>query len=251
MELMQRDVRYCALDTETTGFKPSEGHRIVEIGIVEFMNGIVTGNTFHTFLNPERDMPIEAFNVHGLSIAPMPGNEKYRDHLSDKPLFAEKYQEMLDFCSGAEIVIHNADFDANHLDAELARVGEPTFRSRFVIKDSLKDARAKYPRAPASLDDLCRRLGVDHSARTLHGALLDAELLAEVYMKMAGADGLAHAFEIRPAEKVVTAVVNTSAVVLGVREALGGGDPLPEELERHAYLLGKIKSPLWESLLSA
>lgn len=242
MELMKRDVRYCSLDTETTGIKTSEGHRLVEIGIVEFMNGIVTGNSFHTYLNPQRDMPAEAFAIHGLSA----------EFLADKPLFAEKYTEMLDFCAGAEIVIHNAAFDLEHIDAELARVGELPFGERFVVKDSLKDARRKYPRASAKLDDLCRRLGVDNSARTLHGALLDAELLAEVYMKMAGADGLAHAFETRLTEPAqLQTTIGSAKAELRVREALGGGDPLPEELERHAQLLSKIKSPLWEPLSAA
>jgi DNA polymerase-3 subunit epsilon len=177
---------------------------------------------------------------------PQPGHEKYREHLSDKPLFADKYGEMLDFCTGAEIVIHNAAFDLEHLDAELARVGEASFSSRFVIKDSLRDARQLYPHTSNALDDLCRRLGVDNSARTSHGALLDAELLAEVYMKMAGTYGLAHAFEVRQSEQA--SVANVAHVELRVREPLGGGDPLPEELDRHAQFLGKIKNPLWTAL---
>jgi DNA polymerase-3 subunit epsilon len=238
---MKRDVRYLALDTETTGIEPSEGHRIVEIGLVEFMNGIVTGSTYQAYLNPQRDMPQEAFDVHGLS----------EEFLADKPLFAEKYREMLEFCAGAEIVIHHAAFDLKHLDAELERVGEPSFGSRFVIKDSLQDARRKYPGKSAKLDDLCSRLGVNNSGRKLHGALLDADLLAEVYMKMAGADGLAYAFETRPSERKAEVTVAAATVGTQLREALGGGDPLPEELERHAYLIGKIKNPLWDALPAA
>ncbi len=237
MQLMKSGARYLALDTETTGFEPSEGHRLVEIGLVEFMNGMVTGNVWHAYLDPERDMPEQAFAVHGLS----------EDFLSGKPLFRDVYREMLDFCAGAEIVIHNAGFDLKHLDAELDRIGEKPFTGRFPVKDSLQDARRCYPGKPNDLNSLCSRLGVDRSHRKLHGALLDSELLAEVYMRMAGAHGLAHAFEVPEAAGTAKAVATeaAAAVDLKVRERLGGGDPTPEELERHAALVAKLKNPLW------
>jgi DNA polymerase-3 subunit epsilon len=256
MELMKPDERHVALDTETTGFEPAEGHRIVEIGCVEFMNGLKTGRTFHTLLDPERDVPQEAVDVHGLT----------EDDLDGQPKFAERCDEMLEFCDGAVVVIHNSAFDLKHLDAELQKAGRPPFSGRFVVKDSLRVARSKYPNRKNDLDSLCTRLGVDNSDRLKekegaaaaraggeadrsgkHGALLDAGLLAEVYMKMAGADGLAHAFVHRqPAASAVVAVV-AAAPGPRLREALGGGEPTPEELARHAELLGKIKNPLWNA----
>lgn len=241
VSMMKPDTRYVALDTETTGLKVAEGHRIVEMGLVEFMNGLETGKTFHTYIDPERDVPAEAYKVHHLSA----------EFLSGKPKFAERYQEMLDFCGRAIIVIHNAPFDLGFLDAELERIGEAPFRGRFEIKDSLREAQRRYPRKDNDLDSLCNRLQVDNSERTRegvgrHGALIDAGLLARVYMKMNGADGLAYAFGA-PAEKKVEMVV-AAVGELRTREAIGGGDPLPEELERHAYLIGKIKNPLWGSI---
>lgn len=254
MELMRPDERHVALDTETTGFEPSEGHRVVEIGCVEFMNGLKTGRVFHTLLDPERDMPQQAYEVHGLS----------EEDLDGQPKFADRCDEMMAFCEGAVVVIHNAPFDVKHLDAECAKAGRRPFSERFVIKDSLQIARRKYPRAKHDLDSLCSRLGVDNSERLKekstaaaaraagepdrsgkHGALLDAGLLAEVYMKMAGADGLAHAFVHREAASESVEAVEAEAVGLRLREPLGGGDPTPEELERHAAMVAKIKNALW------
>lgn len=167
--------REIVLDTETTGFDPAEGHRIVEIGAVELDNHIPTGRTFHVYLNPDREMPKEAFEVHGLSDA----------FLCDKPRFAEVAADFLAFIGEARLVIHNAAFDMRFLNAELRAAGLPTLPDARAL-DTVQMARAKFPGSPASLDALCRRFGVDNSARTKHGALLDSEILAEVYLELIG-----------------------------------------------------------------
>ncbi len=168
-------MREIVLDTETTGLEPEAGHRIVEIAGMELLNGVRTGKDFQTYLNPERDMPEEAFRVHGLS----------EDFLRDKPKFAEVAENLLEFLGDARLVIHNAAFDLKFLNAELTRLGRrPLSRARAV--DTVALARAKYPGAQVSLDALCRRLGIDNSARSLHGAFLDCELLSEVYLELSG-----------------------------------------------------------------
>ncbi len=167
--------REIVLDTETTGFDPAEGHRIVEIGAVELDNHIPTGRTFHVYLNPDREMPKEAFEVHGLSDA----------FLRDKPRFAEVAADFLTFIGEARLVIHNAAFDMRFLNAELRAAGLPTLPDARAL-DTVQMARTKFPGSPASLDALCRRFGVDNSARTKHGALLDSEILAEVYLELIG-----------------------------------------------------------------
>ncbi|MEY4985045.1 MAG: hypothetical protein RIR62_3311 [Pseudomonadota bacterium] len=168
-------MREIVLDTETTGFEPSEGHRIVEIGAVELINSLPTGRTYHQYINPERLMPKEAFEVHGLG----------DDFLRDKPLFAAIGRAFLDFVGDARLVIHNAAFDMKFLNFELDRAGLPKLQWDRVT-DTLAMARQKFPGAQASLDALCRRFGVDNSAREKHGALLDSEILAEVYLELIG-----------------------------------------------------------------
>jgi len=168
-------MREIVLDTETTGFEPSEGHRIVEIGAVELFNHLPTGRTWHEYLNPERPMPSEAFEVHGLG----------DDFLRDKPLFASVATGFLAFIGDARLVIHNAAFDLKFLNAELTRVGRPTLPPTRAI-DTLMIARQKFPGSPATLDALCRRFSVDNSGREKHGALLDSEILAEVYLELIG-----------------------------------------------------------------
>jgi DNA polymerase-3 subunit epsilon len=168
-------MREIVLDTETTGFEPSEGHRIVEIGAVELFNHMPTGRNYHQYINPERTMPREAFEVHGL------GDE----FLRDKPVFKAIAQAFLDFVGDAKLVIHNAAFDVKFLNAELSQVNLPTLAWDRAI-DTLAMARAKFPGSPASLDALCRRFGVDNSRRDKHGALLDSEILAEVYLELIG-----------------------------------------------------------------
>lgn len=168
-------MREIVLDTETTGFEPTEGHRIVEIGAVELFNSLPTGRTYHQYINPQRLMPKEAFEVHGLG----------DDFLRDKPLFAAVGQAFLDFVGDARLVIHNAAFDIKFLNHELQQVGLPALTWDRVT-DTLTMARQKFPGSPASLDALCRRFGVDNSAREKHGALLDSEILAEVYLELIG-----------------------------------------------------------------
>ena len=169
-------MREIVLDTETTGLDPLRGDRLVEIGCVEMVNRMPTGQTFHRYLNPERDMPQEAFAVHGLSA----------EFLSDKPLFAAVAGEFLEFIGDAPLVIHNASFDISFINAELEKVSrQPIARERLV--DTLTLARRKHPGVSNRLDDLCSRYQIDNSRRTKHGALLDAELLAEVYIDLIGA----------------------------------------------------------------
>lgn len=168
-------MREIVLDTETTGFEPSEGHRIVEIGAVELFNHMPTGKTYHQYINPERLMPKEAFEVHGL------GDE----FLRDKPVFKQIGRAFLDFIGDAKLVIHNAAFDVKFLNFELKLMGLPTLDWSRAI-DTLTIARQRFPGSPASLDALCRRFGVDNSAREKHGALLDSEILAEVYLELIG-----------------------------------------------------------------
>jgi len=168
-------MREIVMDTETTGLDPSDGHRIVEIGAVELWNLLPTGRTYHQYINPERTMPKEAEQVHGLNDA----------FLSDKPPFARIAPAFLDFIGDARLVIHNASFDMAMLNAELVRLGQPRLPMSRAL-DTLEVARRKFPGAQASLDALCRRFGVDNSGREKHGALLDSELLAEVYLELMG-----------------------------------------------------------------
>src|SRR5580704_16074065 len=169
-------MREIVLDTETTGLDPLDGHRLVEVGCVELVNRIPSGHTFHAYFNPERGMPAEAFAVHGLS----------EEFLKDKPFFVETADDLIAFLGDAPLVIHNAAFDLGFLNAELERAGRPLIaRERLV--DTLLIARRKHPGGSNRLDDLCVRYAIDNSRRTKHGALLDAELLAEVYVELIGA----------------------------------------------------------------
>jgi DNA polymerase-3 subunit epsilon len=187
-------MREIVLDTETTGLDPFQGHRLIEIGCVELVNRIPSGQSFHRYLNPERDVPAEAFAVHGLSA----------EFLKDKPLFTEIADELVAFIGDAPLVIHNAAFDIGFLNAELERAGKALLmRDRLV--DTLLLARRRHPAGPNRLDDLCVRYKIDNSHRTKHGALLDAELLAEVYLELIGA---------RQAQLVLVETVTGSAGVV-------------------------------------
>jgi len=168
-------MREISFDTETTGLNPRGGDRLVEIGGVELINHIPTGNSYHVYINPQRDMPEEAFRVHGLSA----------EFLSDKPLFAHVADEFLEFVGDATLVIHNAAFDMGFINVELERAGRRTISNAQVL-DTLDLARRKHPSGPNSLDALCSRYGIDNSKRIKHGALLDAEILAEVYLELIG-----------------------------------------------------------------
>jgi DNA polymerase-3 subunit epsilon len=169
-------MREIVLDTETTGLDPFQGHRLIEIGCIELVNGIPSGKAFHRHLNPERSVPAEAFAIHGLA----------DDFLKDKPFFADIADELLAFMGDAPLVAHNALFDLGFLNAELERAGKPPITAARLV-DTLLLARRKYPAGPNRLDDLCARYGIDNSRRTKHGALLDAEILSEVYVELTGA----------------------------------------------------------------
>lgn len=168
-------MREIVLDTETTGLDPFDGHRIVEIGAVELFNHVPTGRTYHQYINPLRSMPEEAFNVHGIS----------EEFLADKPVFERIGQEFLDFVQDSQMVIHNASFDMKFLNAELEWAKMRTLPNTQAL-DTLSIARKRFPGSPASLDALCRRFGIDNSKREKHGALLDSEILAEVYLELTG-----------------------------------------------------------------
>ncbi len=168
-------MREIVLDTETTGLSPKSGDKVIEIGCVEIVNQVATGETYHQYINPERDMPEEAFSIHGLS----------EEFLSNKPVFADIADEFLKFIGDARLVIHNVEFDMNFLNWELTALGrEPLAIDRAT--DTVRLSRQKFPGAPASLDALCKRFQIDNSNRRLHGALLDARLLADVYIELIG-----------------------------------------------------------------
>jgi DNA polymerase III subunit epsilon len=192
-------MREIIFDTETTGLSPREGHRLVEIGCIEVENRFPTGRVFHKYLNPERDMPIEAFEIHGLS----------SEFLKDKPLFSEIADEFWDFIDGAQLVAHNAGFDMGFINAEFTRVGKPVVSMEHVI-DTVQLARRKFPGAKASLDALCDRFGISNAHRVKHGALLDAEILAEVYSELLG--GKQAAMMLDSAERPQGGMASTAVV---------------------------------------
>ncbi len=245
-------MREIVLDTETTGMDPAEGHRLIEIGCVELMNHLPTGAHCHIYINPERDVPMEAVAVHGLTT----------EMLVDKPIFSQCFVEFLDFIQDSRLVIHNAAFDMKFLNAELKRVGHPGLPMKRVT-DTLTMAREKFPGAPANLDALCRRFGIDNSSRELHGALLDSELLAEVYLELLGGrqhslhldDQAAAATSSRPSGHQRTAHHATGTGAGPVRKdrpvrAPRPHAPTPEEQTAHAALLEEIREPVWKTLAS-
>jgi DNA polymerase-3 subunit epsilon len=231
-------MREIVLDTETTGLDPAEGHRIVEIGALELVNHMPTGRTWHRYLNPERSMPAEAFAIHGLG----------DDFLRDKPLFAGLARDFLDFLGDAPLIIHNAAFDMRFLNAELVRAGLPVL-GLDRVRDTLAMARQRFPGAQASLDALCRRFGVDSSARSYHGALLDSQLLAEVYLELVG--GRQPGLTLDPAASAAT----RSVAATGRDDAVWRPGPrprplapriTPDEAEAHARFVATLgKSALW------
>ncbi|MGL4242620.1 MAG: DNA polymerase III subunit epsilon [Beijerinckiaceae bacterium] len=212
-------MREIIFDTETTGLSPLAGDRLVEIGCIELVNRFPTGRVFHKYINPERDMPKEAFDVHGLS----------SDFLRDKPVFAEVAEELHAFLVEAKLVAHNASFDMGFLNAEFDRVGKPAFSTDVVI-DTVQLARRKFPGAKVSLDALCDRFGIDRTRRTKHGALLDAEFLAEVYSELLG--GKQTALGLDPVRRAVSALSGEPATVGPRRTPLA---PLLSEAEITAH----------------
>jgi DNA polymerase III subunit epsilon len=230
-------MREIVLDTETTGLDPLRGDRLVEVGCIELYNRMPTGQSFHRYMNPERDMPAEAFNVHGLST----------EFLASKPLFAEVVQEFLDFIGDAPLVIHNASFDISFINAELDRIKRAAIpRDRLV--DTLLLARRKHPGVSNRLDDLCSRYAIDNSRRTKHGALLDAELLAEVYIDLIGA---------RQSQLILAA--ETDDIRLGVGETARRQREIPltqrvsdeDRLAHRAFVATLGDKPIWNEFLPA
>jgi DNA polymerase-3 subunit epsilon len=219
-------VREIALDTETTGFEPTQGHRLVEIGCIELLNHIPSGRVFHTYINPEREVPQDAYAVHGLSY----------DFLKAHPPFREVGDAFLGFIEDAPLVIHNAKFDMKFLNAELKTHDWPELSFNRTI-DTLIMARKKFPGSPASLDALCKRFGVDNKARDKHGALLDAELLAQVYLELIGGKQpeLSFNFSSSPAN-----IGKEEERERKVREPRLY-EPTQEELELHQELMEKLK----------
>ena len=220
--------REIILDTETTGLRPDDGHRVVEIGCIELVNYVPTGRVYHAYINPERPMPPEAFAVHGLS----------DDFLRDKPLFSTVAEEFLEFVADSPMIAHNARFDMGFVNAELTRIKRNALTPPRVI-DTADMARRKFPGSPASLDALCKRFNIDNSSRTKHGALLDAELLAEVYIELIG--GRQTSLDIAAGGVVV--VEETTVVVQSWPDRVFAASD--EELAAHAEFLKKLKEPVW------
>lgn len=223
-------MREIVLDTETTGLSPNEGHRIIEIGCVELINLMPTGVVRQWYLNPDRDVPVEATRVHGITTA----------FLADKPRFAEVVGDLLEFLGDVPVVAHNAGFDLGFLNAELGKLGlKPIAASRAV--DTVEMARRLFPGAHANLDTLCKRFNIDLTKRTKHGALLDAQLLAEVYLELRG--GRQAGLVLEP----IRVARATAAQVAQHRKARTARPHQPTEEERlaHQQLLTELKTPLW------
>jgi len=222
-------MREIVLDTETTGLSPAEGHRVVEIGCIELRNHVPTGQTFHCHVNPEMAMPSAAFEVHGLS----------DQFLADKPKFAAVADPFLDFIADSPLVIHNAAFDMAFVNAELARLKRtPVPDSRAI--DTVALARRKYPGAPASLDALCRRFGIDNTHRTVHGALLDAGLLAEVYLELLG--GRQPGLGLAAAAAAAGPIAGDAARPVRPPRPHAATD---DELAAHAAFIARLSDPVW------
>lgn len=224
--------REIVLDTETTGLDPATGDRLVEIGCVELLNQLPSGQVFHRYVNPERDMPDEAFKVHGLSA----------EFLAQHSVFAEVVAEFLAFIGDAPLVIHNAEFDMKFINAELRRLGfKPIPMSRTI--DTVAIARRRFPGAQANLDALCRRFGIDNSSRTRHGALLDAELLAEVYLELAG--GRQPGLELAAAAAAARRTGPAEPVPERIARPPRPHAPSETELAAHAAFVAKIRNAIW------
>lgn len=230
-------MREIIFDTETTGMDPEEGHRLIEIGCIELMNQVPTGRTYHQYINPERDIPAEAVAVHGLTF----------DRLKDEPVFSEIYTDFLDFIGeDGVLVAHNAAFDMKFVNYELKIMGHAGIPPKRV-RDSLLLAREKFPGSPASLDALCRRFNIDLSGRELHGALLDAQLLAEVWLELMG--GRQHGLGLGAAladgaPGAISVLVKKDRPCREPRPHA----PTPEEGAAHEKLLEQLTDPLWKDL---
>lgn len=233
-------MREIALDTETTGLNPKAGHRVVEIGCVEMVNHVATGEVFHVYVNPQRDMPEEAFAVHGLSEAFLKGH----------PLFADVVEDFLAFIGEDPLIIHNAQFDMGFLNAELERAGRPVLSMDRSV-DTVRMARHKFPGAQASLDALCKRFGIDNSSRDLHGALLDARLLADVYLELKGGRQTGFGLDALTddGQQGSGAIGSESVISLQTQKKREPRrfKPSSEELARHEAFVATLKEALWKA----
>lgn len=232
-------MREIVLDTETTGLDPLKGHRVVDIGCVELINHIPTGQTWQAYINPERDMPAEATAVHGLTDA----------FLADKPVFAQVVDDFLEFVGASPLVIHNAAFDINFINAELVRTGYKQW-SLNRATDTVLLARKMFPGAPVSLDSLCKRFGIDLSGRTMHGALLDCQLLADVYLELKGGrqTGFALGSDPSPSHDEGIGLSKTA-------QHRSYRTPRPhslsdEERMAHEAFLARLNDPLWKKRIN-
>ena len=221
-------MREVVLDTETTGLDPAAGHRLVEIGCLELMDRVPSGKTYQAYVNPEREMPEEAFKVHGLGA----------EFLSRQPLFAAVADDFLAFIGEAPLVIHNAEFDLKFINAELERLDRPLLTMARVI-DTLPLARRKFPGAPASLDALCRRFQIDLFERGRHGALLDVELLAKVYLELAGGR--------QPGLGLGAERTGPAPGAEPIRRPSRPHGPSAEELAAHTRFIDSLENPIWKS----
>lgn len=223
-------MREIVLDTETTGFEPTEGHRIVEIGAVELKHGLRTGEYFHAYINPERSMPRAAYEVHGIS----------EEFLKDKPLFKDVAKGFAEFLGEDNLVIHNAKFDMKFINFEFQQVGLPIIPMQRAI-DTVLIARKKFPGSPANLDALCKRFAIDLSQRTKHGALLDAELLSDVYIELLGGRQVKMEFN---SKKVITEK-STLKNAQFTKRVSRKFTITEEDKINHQEFLKKLKNPLW------
>ena len=229
-------MREIVLDTETTGLDPDSGDRIVEIGAVELLGHVPTGNTYHQYVNPEREVPKEAVDVHGLT----------DDFLRDKPAFGAIAQDFLTFIGDAKLVIHNAAFDMKFLNAELRWLSLSQIDEKRAV-DTLEIARRKFPGSPASLDALCRRFGIDNSKRTLHGALLDSEILAELYLELIG--GRQPDLLLATKDEAASATEAGEKWRPGPRPNHLGSRVTSEEEKAHAELVARLgEDSVWQRL---
>lgn len=226
-------MREIVLDTETTGFDPYDGHRVVEIGCVELVNLLPTGRSFQAYLNPQRPVPLEAFQVHGLS----------DQFLADKPLFAAIAADFLAFIGDARLVAHNADFDMRFINWELTNAGLAALPMNRV-RDTVSMARRALPGMRVTLDNLCRRFNIDLSARQKHGALLDAELLAEVYLELSGGRQNRLALAAEQSARDQAAAAAPAAAAPRPRRHFA---PSAAEQAAHQAFIGRLKDPIWRS----
>ena len=223
-------MREIVLDTETTGLDPAAGHRIVEVACLELRNHVPSGVNFQTYVNPQREMPEEAYRVHGLSTG----------FLAEHPPFAEVAAKLLDFIGEAPLVIHNAEFDLRFLNHELTLLEHPPLDPARAV-DTLALARRRFPGAQVNLDALCKRFEIDNSARDLHGALLDCELLAEVYLELRG--GRQPGFELGSDERAAVTATTGERPVRPARPHA----PSEQEAAAHAAMRAKLKDPIWDA----